>query len=183
VWPNVSLSPDGRWAATNRWKDKEMRIWDLRSKDCVHTVPVYSGNAAFTPDGKYLVTNGYYEPCRILETTTWREMRQIESEPAGIACRPDGAVLALTTLPSAVALFDVATFAPAASLESSGFAPGQLQFGPDGSHVIVMQAHRVLVWDLAALKDELAKLHTELGLPAWTGACPPPLDAAAPIER
>jgi WD40 repeat protein len=55
--PNLVIySPDGRLLVTGADKDKEIKVWDIVSHQLVATLPNASRPAAFTPDGKTLIT-------------------------------------------------------------------------------------------------------------------------------
>src|SRR5205814_2149305 len=53
----VAISPDGRRVATGAWQGTGVKIWDGRSGQLLHELPVRgSAVVAFSPDGKWLAT-------------------------------------------------------------------------------------------------------------------------------
>jgi hypothetical protein len=151
------------------WQAGVIHVWDLDSRACVRTFEVQNGVAAFTPDGRYLVVNPLYGPCQVIETGSWTVIRELESEPAGVAVSWDGSLLAAAALPSGVALFRMPGFEAVASLRTEGaLMPGDLLFSPDGNRLAVLQSQRVLIWDLGVVREELLRLGLAEGLPRWT---------------
>jgi hypothetical protein len=177
--PHVALSADGRLAATRTWQAKNLDVWDLASGARVASLAAQNAFMTFTPDGRHLLVNPLYGPCLVYETATWSVVREIESDPAGVAVSGDGTLLAVANAPGGVSLLHLPDLAPVAALHAEGtLATGALRFSAGGDRLAVVQQQRVQVWDLARMRDELDRLGLAEGLPAWSR----PADAAPPIR-
>jgi WD40 repeat protein/tRNA A-37 threonylcarbamoyl transferase component Bud32 len=101
---HVAFSRDGQLLAATTWRDGTgvaVRVWDLDGRRELFTNPQsgpnVSGAAAFSPDGKRLVTEAG-ERLRVLDARTGREVQAVELRPGGIPSlcfSPDGRHLAV----------------------------------------------------------------------------------------
>jgi WD40 repeat protein/serine/threonine protein kinase len=178
----VAVSPNGRWVATgSHWAtDVYVKVWDARTGGHVADLPVEGGSmVGFGPDDRWLLTTG--GGCRLWEVGTWQEGPRIGGEP--FAFSPDGKVLAVETGSGAIRLVDPDTGREYARLED----PNQdrafaLTFSTDGSQLIASthDSPAVHVWDLRAIRAELAQRGLDWNLPPY----PPAGDASdAPPRR
>ncbi|CBE69895.1 MAG: hypothetical protein F9K13_07305 [Candidatus Methylomirabilis oxygeniifera] len=73
----------------------ELKLWDLASDSVIYSWPLQNGSVAFSPDGKYLVSNGQNSYARMYDTGTFTLKRAFLpwSGDRGVAFTPDGAKL------------------------------------------------------------------------------------------
>jgi WD40 repeat protein len=117
TWPlthpqgdHITLSPDGRWAATAGWHATSVKIWDARTGRLVKDLPLGKMTMAeFTPDGKALVTSSSQE-YRFWEVGSWEPGRRLERKNCPYPTRPafslDGRVMALELTPAVIHLVE-----------------------------------------------------------------------------
>jgi WD40 repeat protein len=160
----VAVSPDGEWVVTGShsppWGGK---VWEARTGKRVKELPS-ACRLCFSPDGKRLLTvSGLgIRPVRRWEVATWAELPfQEPLEGDFPAFSRDGKQLVLETGTGIARLVDDATGTEYARLEdpdqhrSTGYA-----FSPDGRQLVSASGdgHCVHVWDLAAIRRQLAEL-------------------------
>ena len=167
----IALSADGRWVATGSRSDLAVRVWDVKTGECVATVPVgLFPRCAFSSDGRWFVATG--DRFELREAGTWKpapalRFRGQDSIPRSAAFSPDNRFLAVVVDRFAVELFDLQTFESVGVLRPPGQIPMLgLAFSPHGSHLTAYGAEGgVAVWNLAAVEQSLA----EFGL-GWDAA-------------
>lgn len=168
---SVTISPDGRWAASGNWHGPGVRIWDVRTGHRVKDFDV-PGHATvqFSPDARRLVVceRGEY---RIYRVGSWKRERVIgeksESIPSPIAWGPECRVAAIGVNRTLVRLIDfedgqaLVTFDPT---HRKRFGHGnRFQFSPDGRYLILLGSG-LHVWDLRAVRKRLDSMHLD-----WQG--------------
>jgi WD40 repeat protein len=166
----VAVSPDNRWLATGTWQGTGVRVWDLVTRNPVHTLPV-EGNAvcAFSPDGRWLVTGSARE-YRFWAVGSWQKGLSLTRDRAGdlpgaLAFSPDGALLArLHGRSRGTKLLAVSSNQEIATLDTGR----PLCFSADGSRLATEadDLQGVQIWDLPRLRSQLAKLRLDWDLPA-----------------
>jgi WD40 repeat protein/tetratricopeptide (TPR) repeat protein len=171
----VSVSPDGQWLATGNHLSGGATIWRLPDGSRVTRLPIDGGaGVQFSPDGKWLTTS--QAPCRLWEVGTWREAGQIEG--VFVCFSPDGRLAVVQDTGKVLGLVEIATGRTLARLESPDqHHVGSATFSPDGSRLVVTTddppcAH---VWDLRAIRRQLAEMGLDWDAPAY-----PENDAASP---
>ncbi len=159
----LSISPDGRFVARGSWQPRGIRVWDLNSGKIV--AELENGQQAFvffSADGRWLLTRTA-EAARFWNVPDWSagpvvpsEWREIPSAPADFSAA--GGLLALIQGPERVQILDAADGTPLIQLESPiPLTNNRVRFSPDGSQVaMVGENHGVQLWDLRALRRELA---------------------------
>jgi WD40 repeat protein len=179
---NAAVSPDGRWIATGSQGPQDgpgVRIWEARSGRSVKDLPasVY-GIPRFSPDSKWLLTSGAAP--QLWAVGTWQEGSHLGGTPLNPwgAFSADGKLLALGDAPGIVRLVRVDTGKEIARLTAP--EPVILTpwcFTPDGGQLITSghDTQALHVFDLRALRAQLAELELD-----WDA---PPLPAAAPAPR
>jgi WD40 repeat protein len=173
-----SVSPDGRWVATGTIHPERLgaKVWDAATGTLSKALPVRGGcDVIFSPDGRWLLTTA--GGCRLWKVGSWLEGPGIVGRDACFS--PDGRYLAVDAWPG-IRLVDTDTGTEVVRLE----APEPMRFfprafTPDGGQVITVgEDDAVHVWDLRALRRELAGLGLDWDAPpilASEPASAPPL--------
>jgi len=185
---DVALSADGCWAAAGSWQGKGVRLWDAHTghvvKDWLMESP--SASAAFSPDGRWLVTATGQE-YRFWRVGIWEADKAIPRHPdAGtvpgvMAFTPDGRLLAVAWTRRVIQLVDTATCESLATLEPPD--PGaegiySMCFNGEGSTLVAaIENHRLQVWDLREIRRQLRAMGLDWDPPAKPEIIPgePPL--------
>jgi serine/threonine protein kinase/WD40 repeat protein/Tfp pilus assembly protein PilF len=173
----LALSPDGRWAATGTHNGRDgVKVWSLPDGCLVKQVPNPAGvsNALFSPDGRWLVTNTGL--CRVWAVGGWAE--PVATLPGeGRAFSPDGGLLALALPTGSVRLVDFRTGRVVATLEDpQARRSDSAAFTPDGSRLVLGSGgdgRAAYVWDLRAIRRQLAEMGLDWDWPAPTAATAP----------
>jgi WD40 repeat protein len=82
VW-DITVSPDGRLAASSAWFDRRACLWDTQSGKLVRVLEVPNDSprgCEFSADGRFLVTAGREGTLQLWEVDTGKEMRRFEFE-------------------------------------------------------------------------------------------------------
>lgn len=185
-----TLSPDGRLAAvfengvlqndTVYPEYLPVRVYDLAAGEEIAALTGqtdYASDAAFSPDGKLLVsfhTNGYLY---VWDTASWELLRRIPTSPGGGLLRflPDSRHLTgrIAGQPGAIAVWDIETGAMTALLtprydswqehkEAEFSRPGgpnpmaAFEPAPDGEQVlVVMSTGEFRLWDITTSQSQV----------------------------
>ena len=171
----VAVSPDGEWLiAGSQRSGAQIRRLSDRLK--VGDLPVSKGSYLnFSPDGKWLLTGS--PPCKVWASGTWALHRELGG--TGLCFAPDSRLLAVLDEGQLIRLVEVETGRVIARLESPGRAAvTSAVFSPDGARLVLVAEHSpVHVWDLRALRKELAAMGLDWGAPAYPDEQP----VAAPL--
>jgi hypothetical protein len=175
----VAVSPDGQWLATgSHIATKGAQVWRIRDGAKMAELPVdYGTGVAFSADGRWLMTTN--PPCRLWTAGTWREARQIGG--LGHCFSPDGWLLAVKDPSRILRLVEVETGRTLARLESPDLCDVySASFSPDGSRLVVTtnDGPAVHVWDLRAIRRNLARMGLDWSAPAYSED--DPADRSAP---
>jgi hypothetical protein len=155
---SVSVSPDGRWAATGTHIEGRggAQVWRVADLAKVADLPIdYGTGVQFSPDGKWLLTA--HSPGALWEVDTWREVRKIAG--TALTFSPDGRLLAVYDSNKVVRLVEVETGHSLAGFENlSSCTPASAAFSPDGSRLIVTtnDGPAIQIWDLSAIRKQLS---------------------------
>ena len=152
--PQVAFSPDGRCLLST---DGDMRLWDiasgqelLRFERVVETIH----DAAFSPDGRYILSGGYGGDIRLWDVASGRALRHWGKRNSGhflrVAFSPDGHS-ALSASGGEVCLWDIASghelhrFVP----PSSHHRVPWVAFSPDGPRAVsYSDENNTILWDV-----------------------------------
>jgi WD40 repeat protein len=152
------FSPDGNLIASGSSTDQARVLWDVTTGELVRRFPLPShngkGSAAFGPGGKWLITTGDYNPIRVWEVASGREVPrfgpEIRQREVG-ALSPDGTILATGRMRlEEVELWDVAGGRLGALRGQADWGTLALVFSPDGN-LLASAGHLdkiVRLWDL-----------------------------------
>jgi serine/threonine protein kinase/WD40 repeat protein len=185
---SVSVSPDGRWVATGSFFGTGAKVWGAATGAlAAELVPNQSAVfVRFSPDGKWLATSSHSSVCRLWSVGSWREGPSAGVTNGAIAFwhdnTHDNTLLAVETGQNSVRLRDPDTGREYARLED----PNQdralsLTFSPDGTRLVASGEQQWLhVWDLRAIRAELAARELDWGLPPYPPAADP--DARPPLR-
>ena len=176
---SVAVSPDGEWLATGSHVDGGVQIWRIASGTEVARLPIDGGTGVhFSPGGNWLMTTS--APCRLWAVGTWREARQIGGE--GRCFSPDGRLIVVQDAGKALRLVETETGRTVAQLESPDLHDVQsATFSPDGVRLVVTtnDGPAVHVWDLRAIRRNLAEMGLDWDAPAYPDTDPAADDRAA----
>lgn len=167
----IALSPDGRWVATGSHSGTKVKVWHAKDGKLEKELPVESGSCVgFNPDGKWLATTG--DGCRLWAVDSWEPGPHIGGGTpfTPIAFSPDGKLLAVETGYGSVRLVDPDTGREYARLEDPNQdRAGAMSFTPDGTQLVTTNndSHSVHVWDLRAIREQLAKMGLDWDQPLY----------------
>jgi tetratricopeptide (TPR) repeat protein len=129
----------------------------------------------------HITSSGSPGVCQLWAVDSWQQGPFL-GEGWSAAFSPDGGLLALETEQSTVRLLDPDTGREYARLE----VPNQVRvfspaFSPDGTQLVINGEFQSLhVWDLRAIREELAPRKLDWNMPAYSPAADPP--AAPPLR-
>ncbi len=144
----VAVSPDGRWLLGA--EDPALRLWDTTdfarppARLQPHAKRLHA--AAFTPDGKRLVTAGSDLALRVWDPVTRQRVGSLDKHEAPVtrlAFRRDGTLLASAGADGRICLWDVASGTASTSFPSGLDEVYALAFSPDGETLFWGEGPRV----------------------------------------
>jgi WD40 repeat protein len=179
----VAIHPDARCIAFGKW---QQGIWalDLGTNNSIKfPIKLESGQsgpasfrAVFSPNGRWLVT-GSPDQYHVWEVGSWAKPVHELAGYHGVAglvgasaFSPDGTMLAIARSLSEVELVDankgwekiVKLTSPDPTIIES------LKFSTDGSQLaVITQAHLIYIWDLRAIRQQLATMDLDWALPPY----------------
>lgn len=174
------MSPDGRWIAMGRNnRDTKTTVWDTGTGKITRQFNTDATHVAFSPDGRRLIAVGARQ-WGAVETGTWKTLWNRPRAPlvdkvGAAAFSGDGSMLAYTHAVDSIEIVEpatgehLATVSGPTSIEISG-----LRFSNDGRTLVAAGQGRLHVWDLGALRGDLAKLGLDWPLPRAAGNGPAP---------
>lgn len=163
---HVVFSPDGSLVVANAEPSESGRaeIREVSTGRIVHVPGTGAGRfAAWSPDGRRVIVGVDLKRTEVLHTDRWRPdgklPEELQSANLPMAYSPDGRWLAIRN-DNNLRLLDAKTHALLATMEidAATYLPA-LRFTPDSRQLIaVLVDGRVDIWDIAAMRTELAGL-------------------------
>ena len=158
------VSPDGRWLAWGNWQAKDVAITRLGSHDPPVVLPIAgSASVAFSADSRLLAVGGA-EEIRFYDVGTLRVVHSIRRNPSR-PLRPEFAFMrgsslcAIALPPDEILIVDTKTGAELATLPARSCILWSVSFSPDDRFLTATSSdHRVLMWDVPKLRQELREL-------------------------
>ena len=177
----MALSADGRRLVVAADGRQGTTLFDTHTGRRVRTLDDEVGGVQFSPDNRWLVLVARRH-VRVFRTSDWAVMwsrpgdGQSPNASGGAALSPDGAMLALATSSSRVALLATESGRELGMLEAPDAAPIRTaRWSKDGRRFVLATRDNSLdVWSPAALQTELAKLNLD-----WDGRAAAPVPHAA----
>jgi WD40 repeat protein len=180
----VSVSPDGHWIASGPWLGKGIKVWDVKTAQLVQEFPAeWTAHAFFAPDGTRLI-GCMDKEYRFWKVGSWELervlIRKEPTYPGMVAFSPDGQLMALCESLAEVKLVECASGREIAQLPAQvGKSIGGLCFSPDGVQLAVtFGSGGAQLWDLRAVRRQLAGLNLDWDLPPY----PPAPPARSPLK-
>ncbi len=173
---HIAISPDGRYAATGINDGEEgVKLWDIATRRLLKTFPVGRHcDGRFSPDGRWLAIHGS-GGCQVVKVGSWDKV--FAGRWFNTIFSPDGALMAAVLRQGMVQLLQSATGRELARLEDPNRGWLDFVFTPDGTRLVTSSGddQAIHVWDLRAIREQLAKLELDWDAPAY-----PPAQPAAP---
>jgi len=132
----LAVSPSGEWVAVGL--RGQIKVWNLRTKLPVTTIPGDASSMMFLPDGKRLVTTGASHPrpwesrLRVWDTTDWREVKSIADQSGPLTMSADGSRVATVMGRGGVRVWDTSGWTNSTLVKG---ASGPLALSPDGRFI------------------------------------------------
>ena len=163
----IAVSPDGKLVVTGSHSDTAVKIWDSKKGTLITELPGASWRPFFSPDGKWLgtVAGGI----RLWKVGSWKEGPKVGGGE-GAAFSPDSKLLAVESGVGSIRLLNPDTGAEYARLEDPYQDRARhITFSPDGTQLIATNddSRSIHVWDLRAIRSQLAALHLDWDLPSY----------------
>ena len=148
---NAVFSPDSKRVLTagsatyidlDDIKDKAARLWDAASGKLVATLEGHKDtthHAAFTPDGRTVVTASFDGTARLWETAGGKPLAKLEGHQLSVAYAafsPDGRTVVTASIDATARLWDTASGRALAILQGHEGAVVYATFSPDGGMVM-----------------------------------------------
>jgi WD40 repeat protein len=166
---NVSISPDGRWAAGGNWRGDQTPVWNLETGKVVTTLlpGTTSVRTHFSPDGKWLLT-GSGTDYRLWSVGDWKETSQLKrlqfgGLPGIAGFSQDGELMAATLDHQTIRITQVRDSRVLAHLKTNEpVSFTDLAFDPDKARLVAStSARQIYIWELTAIFKELKEANLD----------------------
>ncbi|HKX62506.1 MAG TPA: WD40 repeat domain-containing serine/threonine protein kinase, partial [Verrucomicrobiae bacterium] len=161
---HVAISPDSRWIVTTTHNGMGAALWNIEGQFNRLLLTNENSIAAFSTDGRTLVTTSSRDYC-LWDTSTWQVRRRVPldlgSAVAGvIAFSPDGRLLAVAANRREIKLLHPQTGDELATLTAPDPQNlARLVFSPDSARLVATTVGRsIQIWKLSILRRQLAEL-------------------------
>jgi WD40 repeat protein/tRNA A-37 threonylcarbamoyl transferase component Bud32 len=166
----TAITPDGRWVVTGSIDDalphSGVKVWNAQTGKPVWDLPFDCAvHLKFSPDGRWLATTDLTH-MQLWRVGSWKKGPPIAG--MSIAFAPDG--LMAVGNRAAVRLIDLDTGTEYARLDTTDESDAvPWCFSSDGSVLVVVgrDTHSLFLWDLRALRQELAARGMDWGRQAY----------------
>jgi WD40 repeat protein len=167
----IAVSPDGRWVAGGSSLLHSVKVWNVESRETALTMDAGRFHRlAFSGDSRWLAVHG--DLFELRRVGSWQPAPPLPypgAQPAlgSAAFSPDGRILAVVEEQENIRLFDLVTWKFLGLLRSpvSGSING-LAFSPDSTTLAAACGQgRLRIWNLKAIRSELAALNLDWELP------------------
>jgi eukaryotic-like serine/threonine-protein kinase len=177
---HIGISPDGRYAVTGINDGEEgVKLWDTKTRRLLKTFPMgHSCSGGFSPDGRWLSLWGS-RGSRVVKVGSWETTCEGRWHSTPFA--PDGSLFAAEGRQGLIRLIEPATGRELARLQEPNQAPAAMVFTPDGARLVTSSDvdRAIHVWDLRAIRKQLAALGLDWDAPPYPEAQP---TAPLPLE-
>jgi DNA-binding beta-propeller fold protein YncE len=167
---HLAVSPDGRLLALSSQGDPVVQVMDVETGKVIHRLPGHAKEgsvAAFTPDGKRLVTTDMDGVLHLWDLARGsREVRGFRVSsycPYAVKVTPDGNSVLVADQSSAVRLYDLATGRRVREMEWAGRTPAEMadiafpvyaaDVSPDGRWALVGGVGALHICELATGRE------------------------------
>ncbi|MEO3819204.1 trypsin-like peptidase domain-containing protein [Plantactinospora sp. B24E8] len=156
--PIVEFSPDGNILGTAHASERaehRLRLWDVRTRELIRSLPGDAVNMAFSRDGTSMATASRSEPSIVLwDVASGRRVRTYDKGSGtafGVALSPDGSLLAAGGGDNSVRVWQTATGRRVAVLNGHEKYVTSTSFSPSGRLLASGSADgTVRLWDVRA---------------------------------
>lgn len=142
---SASFSPDGkRIVSASR---NEIRIWDTKTKECVKILKGRN-HAAFSPDGKLIVAEGYAMTLFILDVETGECINMLEHKSSinNASFSPDGRKIIAVSGDNTIRIWDAQTGECIRAITENELCSAS--FSPDGKKIVSSSRDKTIrIWD------------------------------------
>ncbi|KAL4947742.1 hypothetical protein BDW69DRAFT_107656 [Aspergillus filifer] len=174
----LAFSLDGKQMAAFRWSRDEkahIALYDTTTWEVLRTLVGHQADvktAAFSSDGRQLVSGAYDDTVRVWDTTTGELQQTLVGHTnfiIGVAFSPDDKQI-VSSSSEAVNLWDAATGDLVKTLTRDD-EPHSVAFSPDGSQIAAGFVNgRTLIWDAAGILQKTLDRHP--GTVTWIAFSP-----------
>ncbi len=154
----LAFSPDSQHLLAVSFRPGTALLWNLgdRTSEPLIESDGFLHSAAFSPDGRLVAITGETVGVRLLETSTWNQIRHLQLEGAGafLDFSPDGSQLAVGAWEHGVYLYDTETWQPRHHLPVELSRVRALDYSWDGSFLATANQDASLrIWDLSTQQE------------------------------
>jgi WD40 repeat protein len=150
---DIAWSNDGKRLASAG--HQALFVWDTATGKAIHKLSEFATIAAFTADGKTLVSNAGTSETKLWDAASGKELRTIPVRSLSAVFHPDGKRLVLGDNDGNVSTWDVATGKALQSFRAQEKPIVRLAFRPHGKTFATasMEERTVRIWDAAKLDE------------------------------
>lgn len=170
----LAYSPDGLWLVMQH--SGVVDVHNIAQPEQSFTLTGHRPHvtaAAFSSDGKLLVTGGWDKTARVWDLASHRLLWTLEGHKktvAAVAFAPDGSTVATACADGVIRFWDLSLGREIFSLETGGQCLGAMIFTPDGAELKVAFGDGTVRSWYAAAEGDIDRWITEM--PKTTGAIP-----------
>jgi len=147
------VSRDGRHILSGSGHDKTLRVWELDTGRCVHTLQRHTRLVALSPDGRHIVSGGVdYDTLQVWELETGRCLHTLQGHTSSVnsvALSPDGRHIVSGSYDSTLRVWELGTGRCLHTLQGHAKVVTSVAVSPDGRHIVSSSRdHTLRVWEL-----------------------------------